>query len=525
MSTRPLATALSTARQLTAAALLLSVSTIASRLLGFARDAVIAYQLGAGAATDAYHAAFFIPDVLNYLLSGGALSITFIPLFSRHLAAGDPDRGWLLFSRVVTLLGGLLLVATAAAWLAAPTLIALWYTAFSPEQVELTSRLTRIVLLGPLFFLVGGLLNATEMARKRFMAAAIAPLLYNLCIIAGGLLLSPTLGVAGFSWGAMAGVVLGPFLVPLLYARAEVQLTLSLELRDPDLRRFLYLALPLMLGVSLIFFDQRLCERYARGEGVITWLNNARRLLLVPVGVIGQAIGQAALPYLTSLHQASDRDGFERTLGDAIRGTTTLGLVAAAALALAAHPIVALVYGRGAYTALDVQHTATLLSILSIGLVGWAAQTVALRGFYAREVMWPPMLLGSLMVLASVPLYAGLEARWGARGLAGASALAISINFATVLALYHRWFGHGQWRAVGLGVRDGLYAAAPAGALTGGVLFGVERNVGPLPAGVVFAIAAGVFGPVALAILVRTSGPAASAVRSRLRRLQRRRGA
>jgi putative peptidoglycan lipid II flippase len=514
---------LSTARQLTAAALLLSASTIASRLLGFARDAVIAFELGAGAATDAYHAAFFIPDVLNYLLAGGALSITFIPLFSRHLAAGEADRGWLLFSRVVSILGMALLAATALAWVAAPTLIALWYDAFSPEQVALTTQLTRIVLLGPLFFLVGGLLNATEMARKRFAAAAIAPLVYNACIIAGGLLFGPRLGVAAFSWGAMVGVVLGPFLIPLLYARAEARLTLSFDVHDPDVRRFFYLALPLMLGITLIFFDQRLCERYARGEGVITWLNNARRLLLVPVGVIGQAIGQAALPYLASLHAERKRDTFEQTLGDALRGTATLALVAATALAVASGPIVTLVYGRGAYTAFDVAQTATLLTILSVGLVGWAVQTVALRGFYAREVMWPPMVLGTLMVIGTVPLYAGLEQWRGASGLAIASSLAVTLNLLSILALYHRRFGQGLWAPLALGLRDGALAAVPAGLLTVAALFGSERMFGTLGAGWMFGIATLVFGPVAVGVLVRTTGPAAQAVRRRLQRLSARR--
>lgn len=510
---------MSATRQLTVSAALLSLSVVASRLLGFVRDAVIAYRLGAGLETDAYIAAFFLPDLLNYLLSGGALSITFIPLFSRHLEGGNAERGWQLFSRVVTLLGTLLGVASVAAWFAAPAAIRFWYPEFGPEQIALTTDLTRIVLAAPLFFLVGGLLNATEMAHKRFVAAALAPLVYNVCIIAGGLVLEPSIGVAGFSWGALAGAALGPFLVPALYARADARFRVDAAI-DDDVRRFFYLALPLMVGVTLIFFDQRLCERYATGEGAITWLNNARRLLLVPVGIIGQAIGQAALPYLATLHARGDERGFDDTIGDAVRGTATLALVAAAALALAAVPISELVYGRGAYTPTDVEHTGQLLAIFSAGLVGWSVQTVALRGFYAREAMWPPMLLGTAVVLLVLPLYPSLEARFGASGLAMASSLAVSANLASILILYRVVVGRSLVGPVVRGLADGAIAAAPAAAIAGAAhvwLFGPLQQTGASPL-LRFALLAMLYGAPAIGVLLLTGGPAARAVRRRLKR-------
>ena len=130
--------------------------------------------------TDAYYAAFFVPDLLNYLLSGGALSITFIPLFARYLQEGDAARGWRLLSNVVTILGGALLVATAAAFVSAPTLIAAWYPDFDAAQVELTVKLTRIVLFGPLFFLVGGLLRRRDGLRALHRGSADASCLQRL---------------------------------------------------------------------------------------------------------------------------------------------------------------------------------------------------------------------------------------------------------------------------------------------------------------------------------------------------------
>lgn len=511
---------LSTQKRISAVALLLSASLIVSRMLGFVRDAVISYRMGAGAETDAYHAAFFLPDLFQYFLAGGALSITFIPLFSRRLAAGEQADGWKLFSTIVSVLGSLLAASLVAAWVLAPMLIEAWYVDFSPEQVERTVALTRIVLPGPLFFLVGGLLNATEMAADRFTAAALGPLVYNLCIIFGGLLLEPFVGAAGFSWGALVGVVLGPFLIPLLYARRDVVFSWRFEPTDTDMRRYLALAFPLMAGVTLIFFDERLCQRYAGTEGAITWLNNARRLLLVPVGIIGQSIGQAALPFLARLNAESKHDVFEDTLSNTVRASAALSSFAAMALGAAALPIVALVFGRGAYTATDVAQTGAVLAILAAALPAWSVQAVALRGFYAREQMWPPMILGSVIVALTWPLYPTLSARFGVTGVATASAIALSINALSIVVLYRVMHG-GPVLTRGLrGLLEGALAAAAPTALC---VWGFNRieTFETQPA-ILFAAMAAAYALLGLPILLAVGGPAAAAVRRKLSRVFRR---
>ena len=503
------------------AALLLSASLIASRLLGFVRDAVIAYRLGAGPETDAYYAAFFVPDLLNYLLSGGALSITFIPLFARYLQEGDAARGWRLLSNVVTILGGALLVATAAAFVSAPTLIAAWYPDFDAAQVELTVKLTRIVLFGPLFFLVGGLLNAAEMAYERFTAAALMPLVYNACIIAGGLFLEPWMGVAGFSVGAMVGVILGPFAVPALFVRRHARLRLSASLRDPDFKRYIELAIPLMFGVSLVFFDERIAQRVATEDGAITWLNNARRLLLVPVGIIGQSLGQAALPTLSRLFAADRHEELHDTLCGAIRVATSLSVIGGCALALAAAPIAAIVYGRGAYTLEDTLATAALLRWLALGTVAWSLQPLLVRGFFAREVMWAPMWLGTALVVAAYPLYGALHTRFGTEGLALASALALSAHAFGLVALHHVRFGRGLWSPILRGLVDAAPGAALGGAAAWFVhsaVFGTEPTAPTSPL-LQFAVLGASFALPALGGLFLTNSPGAGAVLAMARKL------
>ena len=239
------------------------------------------------------------------------------------------------------------------------------------------------------------------------------PLVYNACIIAGGLFLEPWMGVAGFSVGAMVGVILGPFAVPALFVRRHARLRLSASLRDPDFKRYIELAIPLMFGVSLVFFDERIAQRVATEDGAITWLNNARRLLLVPVGIIGQSLGQAALPTLSRLFAADRHEELHDTLCGAIRVATSLSVIGGCALALAAAPIAAIVYGRGAYTLEDTLATAALLRWPALGTVAWSLQPLLVRGFFAREVMWAPMWLAALVVAAY--LYGATLAPRGSR--------------------------------------------------------------------------------------------------------------
>lgn len=229
----------STARRLGLAAVLLAVSTLLSRLLGFGREVIISTQHGATGQTDAYYAAFTLPELMNYFLAGGTLSITFIPLFSSYIARGDEEGGWRLFSTVATTMGAALLVATVLAEVGAPWLVPLLLRGEqAPELLDLTIVMTRIVLPAQLFFYVAGLLNATLFAREVFWPSALAPLVYNGCIILGGVLLEPWMGIKGFAVGALAGAALGPLGLALYASRGALRFTPRFAPRDPGFIRF-----------------------------------------------------------------------------------------------------------------------------------------------------------------------------------------------------------------------------------------------------------------------------------------------
>jgi putative peptidoglycan lipid II flippase len=433
------------AARISAAATLLAASVLLSRVLGYAREALLAYRVGAGASTDAYYAAFQIPDLLNYLLAGGALSIAFLPLYTKHLAAGDDAGADHLLATVLGTLTAVAAVATALIWWFAEPLIALQFPRFDPAAQAMTVHLTRIVLPAQVLFIAGGIVNATLFAHGRFGAAALAPLLYNGGIIAGGLLLAPRMsaGVEGFAWGALGGSILGPFLAPLLYARGRIRLRARVAPLDRVFLGYLLIAAPLMLGQSLLTVD----EWYQRwfgaliATGAVSHLSYARRLMQVPVAVVGQAIAAAALPTLSRLFAEGKRSELNRTVLRTLQTGVALAVLAAAGCYALAYPLVHAVYQRGAFGPADTTEVAAILALLCFAVPAWITQQIIVRAFYARADTWRPMLLGTAVALASIPLYLALARSGGVRGLAMSSAIGMSVSAAATLG-WARWL-HG----------------------------------------------------------------------------------
>jgi len=491
-------------RQIGAAALLLSGSIVASLLLGFVREAVLAYQVGAGAETDAYKAAFQIPDWINYMLAGGALSVAFIPLYTRRLEESEEAA-----ERLVGVVLGTAFVAvtvlTALLWWQTPALVDRAFGGFDAETRALTSRLTRIVLPAQIFIVVGSILRGVLMARGSFASQAAAPLLYNLSIIAGGLLLAPRMGIEGFSWGCLVGAVVGPFLLPLWdVLRRGFRLRMRFSLRDRDFLQYVALAAPLTLGVTLLTVDEwydRLVGNHL-AEGTIALLFYARLLMQVPIRVVGQATATAAMPTLSRLFTEGDVSGLNRILLDTLRVAVGVAVLAATGLAVLAEPVVRLVYERGAFGAEDSANVVVILRIMTLAVPAWVIQQIAVRGFYARAQMWSPMILGTVVALLAIPLYVALGRESGAEGLAAAGVFAIWANALATLALGRSLHRAPEFAALaGSFARAALIAVAagaaaawvPAGepsmlgALAqlglGGAVFGVITGLGILTVG------------------------------------------
>ncbi len=428
-------------RQIRRAAALMMASIFLSRILGYARDAVIAYQHGATPQTDAYFAAFTIPDFLNYLLAGGALSITFIPIFARYLAEGREEDGHRSFSAIATVMGTAMLLFVLAGEIFAERLVPIIAPGFPPDQIRLAAKLTRIVLPAQLFFYMGGLLMAVQYARNRFLLPATAPILYNAGIIAFGLALGRTIGMAGFAWGVLVGSFVGNFVVQAAGARRTgLSFSPRFDLKDPGLAEFVRLSIPIMLGFSLVVVDEWMTRVFGSFllAGAITWLNNARRLMQVPVGIFGQASGVASYPFLSSLAARGERRMMWDTLSVTLRWVFFASCAAAAVTCILAREVVLLVFQRGAFTAADTLQTAVALVFFAAGIPMWCSQTIVSRGYYALKDTWTPTLVGTGAWIVALPAYYWLSRRMGVGGLALASTLGIFLYAVVLYAILMR---------------------------------------------------------------------------------------
>jgi putative peptidoglycan lipid II flippase len=431
----------STAKQIRVASIVMMASVFLSRILGYARDAVIAWGHGATGATDAYFAAFTIPDFLNYLLAGGSLSITFIPIFSRYLAEGREDEGYRAFSGIVTAMGVLMALFVVAGEIFAERLIPLIAPGFPPAQVETAARLTRIVLPAQTFFYFGGLLMAVQYSHKRFLVPALAPLVYNAGIIAGGLALGPRYGMDGFAWGVLGGSFAGNFALQAWgAARTGLRFSPRIDLSDPGFREFVRLSIPIMLGFSLTVVDDWMLRVFGSllAVGTITWINNARRLMQVPVGVLGQASGVASFPFLSGLAARGETDRMWETLSSTLRWVFLVSCAASAATFVFSREVVLLVFRRGAFGMNDTVQSALALSAFAVGIPFWCAQSITARGFFALKDTWTPTIVGTLALLATLPLY-WLFLRWmGLFGLSLASSAGIVLYAGALYAMLMR---------------------------------------------------------------------------------------
>lgn len=421
------------------ASLIMMASVFLSRVIGLAREMVIAYVAGAGADVDAYQVAFVVPEILNHLLASGFLSITFIPIFSRYLAVDREAEGWRTFSVIMTCFGSLLIAFIALATLFAPQLVAVIAPGIEdPVMKARAVRMTRIILPAQFFFFSGGMFTAVQFAREKFFLPALAPLVYNLGIILCGVLLAARLGMEGFSWGVLAGAFAGNFALQYHGARrVGMDFRPAFDWRHPDLRRYLRLTLPLMLGFTMTFSTEFFVKFFGSflPAGSIAGLNYGLRVMLVLVAFFGQAVGTASFPYMARLAVEGRLREMNRLLNATLK-ILSLVVPFSVLLVVLRSEVVRVLFQRGRFDEAAAACTAEALSFLMPGAFAFAAQTVVARGFYATQNTLFPALLGTLAVVLSIPLYlVGLHFM----GVAGVS-LAISASVVLQVAiLFSTW--------------------------------------------------------------------------------------
>jgi putative peptidoglycan lipid II flippase len=446
-----------------------------SRVIGYIREAYIAYAFGAGLQTDAYVAAFTLPDWLNYIVAGGTASITFISIYTRFVAEKREQDAQKTFSIIITVMTTVLVAGTVLAEIFTPQFAGWMFHGFTPYQMRLCVHLTRILLPAQIFFYVGGVVSAVLLSHRLFLFPAFGPLIYNVFIIAGGVVAGHRMGIASLAFGALAGSFAGPFLINALgAAKIGTGYRPSFEVKNRAFREWVRLSIPLMLGVSLVAADDWILRYFASsGVGDIARLNYAKRLFAVPIAILGQAVGQASLPFFSRLFGEKKFDEFAATVNASVYRITAASLLMTGWMMAVAVPLIDLVYRRGHFTFADSKSTALYFFWFSLSLALWSCQALYARAFYASGNTLTPMIASSLITLASLPMYAALFRTLSVTGLAIASDLGIAANALAIAALLHIRglvpFGGLNWKELG--------KSALVGAVSGGVSYEVMRGV------------------------------------------------
>lgn len=457
------------------ATLLVMIAITLSRVIGYLREAYIAYAFGAGLQTDAYVAAFTLPDWLNYIVAGGTASITFISIYTRFLAEKREHEAQKTFSIIITVMTTVLIAGTILAEIFTPQFAGWMFHGFTPEQMTLCVHLTRILLPAQIFFYVGGVVSAVLLSHRLFLLPAFGPLIYNIFIIGGGVALAHRFGIASLAYGALAGSVAGPFLINAIgAAKIGTGYRPSFDLKNPAFREWVRLSIPLMLGVSLVTADDWILRYFASsGVGDIARLNYAKRLFAVPIAILGQAAGQASLPFFSRLFGEKKFEEFAATVNGSVYRIAAASLLLTGWMMAVAIPLIDLVYRRGHFTFADSGSTGIYFFWFSLSLALWSSQALYARAFYASGNTLTPMVATTLITLASLPIYSLLFRTLSVTGLAVASDVGIAANAIAIALLLHIRgmvpLGGLHWKELG--------KAAAIGVVSGGLSYAVMRGV------------------------------------------------
>src|SRR5213595_1204160 len=437
-------------RMSTRATGVVGIAILSSRLLGLIREMVFAALFGAGKYLDAFLMAFRLPNLLRDLFAEGALSTAFITTFSGKIATEGDESAWRLANKVATLTAVFMSVVTLLGIVFAPQLVDLltWWS-WSPDKTALTVLLTRIMwpfmLLVSLAALVMGMLNAKHV----FGPPAMASSYFNLGSIIGGVgigwWLDPHFGARSLTGLAVGTLIGGMWQLTAQFPslrRVGYKYRADFQWRDQGVRAVLILMAPAIIAASAVQVNVLINSGFAAslGNGPVSWLNIAFRLMQLPLGIFGVAIGTVTLPLVSKSAAVGNIDEFRSILARGMRLAFLLTVPSAIGLAMLASPIISVIYQHGRFTAEMTQQTAGALQLYAVGLVSYAVLKVLTPAFYAIGHRNTPMVVSFLAIGTNLFLNWLFTFRlgWGHRGLAFSTSLVATINFVLLYALMRR---------------------------------------------------------------------------------------
>jgi putative peptidoglycan lipid II flippase len=431
----------------TRAAGIVGLAVLCSRLLGLARELILARLFGAGLAMDAFKVAFRIPNLLRDLFAEGALSTAFVTVFSRKTANGDDSSAWALANKVATLATVVLSLLVLCGVALAPFLVGTLAGGFAPEKAALTVLLTQImfpfILLVSLAALTMGLLNAKDV----FGAPAMASSFFNIGSIVGGVGLAwwmdPAFGpraLIGLSIGTLIGgcaQLVAQF--PALY-KVGYRFRPDFRWNDEGVRHVLRLMGPAVIAASAVQVNVMVNSKFAShipGDGPVSWLDYAFRLMQLPLGLFGVAIGTVTLPLVARHAATGDQEGLRSTIARGLRLGLLLTVPSTLGLVFLAEPIISIIYESGKFDAIATQQTAAALQFYAVGLAAYSGIKVLAPAFYAIDKRTTPMLVSFCSIGVNFVLnwFFTFKLGMGHRGLALSTGCVAVGNFVALYAL------------------------------------------------------------------------------------------
>lgn len=428
---------------LTAAAFIVGLSSLASRLLGLVRDRVLAGTFGAGTSLDAYYAAFRLPDTVYNLLILGAISAGFIPVFTEYLETKGKEAAAELAGQVLVTVGACLALASALVAVFAPLIMPLIVPGFDAETLGKTVELTRIMSISPFLLGLSAVIGGVMQSMKRYVGFALAPVFYNLGIIVGTVVLAPNVGITGAAYG----VAFGALMHFIVQASTLTSFPLGRlpwpSFSSAGVRRIIALMGPrtAALGVSQVNLVFLLSIATTIEPGAVSVFNLANNLQMFPVGLIGISFAIAAFPALSKAHAVEDDDGYRHALSAAARKVIFLIIPATAIFILLRAQIVRLALGDGQFNWNDTIRTADALAWFAVSLLAQSLVPLLARAFYALQDTWTPFWISVIAEAVLIGLAFFLREPFGVMGLAMAFSAAALVQCLLLGLFLRRLFG------------------------------------------------------------------------------------
>lgn len=452
------------------AAGILVIANMLSSILGYVRDIIMSSVFDIGKTTDAYNAAFTIPDLIYTVLVGGGLSAAFIPVFSSYIADKKYKDGYRMASSIINLVAISAAIVCILGEIFAPQLLPMIvdFRGWGPEAFHLTVRLTRIMFIQCFFMCLTGICMGILQSYKNFTPPSVGSVLYNITIIVVGVvLLTWNFGIMGFSIGVVLGAVVNLMVQVFPIKREGFKYEFKIDLGHEGVKKFFRLFWPVLLGISVQQINL-IVNRYfgsGQGKGILSSMTQAQRIMQLPINIFAYAIAMSIFPTMVEHFTHGRMNSYKKDLSMGIRNVAFIILPASVGLISIRIPFIRAIYLQGNFSPENVPILANLLMFYCIGMIGYSVRHVTSQGFYAIQETLTPVCINIFILIFNMVLSFAFVKVLGANGIAIAYSTAGLASMTLQLFFLKRKVGTIRGKEIGTSILKSLISCAVMSAL------------------------------------------------------------